>query len=237
MQIPDMVPTPVASTVVFVLIVAGLCGLLVWSARAAAGPAAARRLAGATALWLVLTGVVTGSGVLAGSPVRAVGFMVVCNLAGLGLALSPLGGAIARWAPLWALIGVQAFRLPLELVLHDWAQAGSIPAQMTWDGDNLDVITGIVALLAGLGLWRGWLGRGGAWGVTALGVGLLINVGLVAIRSVPGPLMAYPAAPPLLLPFHAPHGWIVPFCVAGALAGHVLAVRKLLGRYGPTFSA
>lgn len=224
-----MVPTPLASTVVFVLIVLGLCALFVWSVRQATDRKTARWAALGIGVWLLLTGAVTGSGALAASPVRVVGFMVICNLAGLGVALSPLGGALTRWAPLWALVGVQAFRLPLEVVLHDWGRAGSIPVQMTWEGDNLDVITGVVALVVGAGLWRGGLGRTAAWGATLVGVGLLVNVGQVAIRSVPGPLLSYPPEPPLLLPFQFPHGWIVPFCVAGALMGHVLAVRKLLG--------
>jgi hypothetical protein len=39
--------------------------------------------------------------------------------------------------------------------------------------------------------------------------------------------------PPVLLPFNFPHGWIVPFCMAPALAGHVLVFRWLR-RAGPT---
>ena len=32
----------------------------------------------------------------------------------------------------------------------------------------------------------------------------------------------------LLIALHAPYGWIVPFCVGGALAGHVITFRALL---------
>jgi len=225
-----MLPTPMVSTIAFVLIVLGLCALFVWTVQQATSTRTARRVAAGTALWLVLTGIVNGTGVLAASPVFIVGFMVVCNLLALAVALSPLGDAIARWAPLWALVGVQAFRVPLEVVLHDWAMAGSIPLQMSWEGDNIDVISGIVAAVGGLALWRGWAGQRTAWVVTLIGLGLLGNVAQVAIRSTPGPALSYPATPPLLLAFSFPHGWIVPFCVSGALLAHVVALRKLTGR-------
>ena len=57
---------------------------------------------------------------------------------------------------------------------------------------------------------------------------LLLNVLRVALLSTPGPFFSYTDAPPLLLAFHFPTGWIVPVCVGGALAGHVVLTRALL---------
>ena len=62
-----------------------------------------------------------------------------------GVALSPLGARLAT-LPLGALVAFQAFRLPLELVLHTWAAQGTIPEAMTWSGQNWDIVSGVVAL-------------------------------------------------------------------------------------------
>ena len=45
---------------------------------------------------------------------------------------------------------VQAFRLPLEMILHGLYDSGDLPVQMTWSGLNFDVVTGATAALLGL---------------------------------------------------------------------------------------
>ena len=230
---PELVSPPVATTAAFVGIVLGLCVVFLVAVRRATSARAAGLAGVGVAVWLVLTGlapvVLLDPGFLPG----VVGFFLASNLTALGVGLSPLGRALARSTPLWALVGVQAFRLPLEVILHAWAEAGTIPPQMSWSGDNLDVISGIVALVVGIGLWRGVMGRGAAWAATGIGLALLLNVMRVALLSVPGPLRAYTEGAPLLLAFHLPFAWIVPFCVAGALLGHVLTIRQLLGATRP----
>jgi hypothetical protein len=49
------------------------------------------------------------------------------------------------------------------------------------------------------------------------------------VRSSPVPLRTYTNEPPVLLALHAPFTWIVPVCVAGALFGHLITFRRLLG--------
>lgn len=179
---------------------------------------------------LGIMGVTTGlaeSGAMARDtmPSPAMGLFFISNLSAVALALSPVGRhlAAAVTPAFWLLL--QGFRLPLEVVLHLWQQAGSIPIQMSWSGQNLDVITGALSL--GLGLWwgrnprarwAGWLGH-------AVGLGLLFNVGRIALLSVPSPLQSFEA--PLLLPFHAPYLWIVPFAVSSALFAHIVGLRAL----------
>src|SRR5690606_14189116 len=100
-------------------------------------------------VWVGILSVLVGSGRMASLPMSGLpfffgGILIVSVATGL----SPLGGRIARQAPLAALVGFQAFRLPLELVLHRWAAEGTIPATMTWTGQNWDIVSGIVALVA-----------------------------------------------------------------------------------------
>lgn len=235
----DIYPIPdvgIASTIVFVAI----C-LAVTTAIAAFHVAAVRKhvafVAAAAVAWLSVTFAIAAAGLLlraAGSPAVAV-FPIACAVLAVTLAMLPAGRAVARSAPLWALVGLQGFRVPLEWWLHHEMGRGSIPPQMTWSGQNLDVVAGVVAIVAALVLARPRLSPRVAFVVALVsnivGLVLLLNVARVALRSVPGPLQAWPDAP-LILPLTAPFAWIVSVCVAGALWGHVVVFRAMTGR-GP----
>lgn len=141
----------------------------------------------------------------------------------VALAASPLGGRIAAAVPLAALVAFQGFRLPLEVVLHLWGDAGVAPTQLTWSGSNLDVVTGVVSLALAPFVPR-WPRL--AWVAQAVGVVLLANVLRIVVGSLPTPWQVWPD--PLMLPFRVPHVWIASVCVAGALAAHGITLRKLL---------
>jgi len=213
----------------FVAIVLGLCVGLVAAVKGLGHGRMAAWVGLGLGLWLGFTAWVPYSGWFSLGPPALIGFMVLCNGAGLALALSPVG-RVATGLPIALLIAWQGFRLPLELILHHWGQAGVIPMSMTWEGQNFDVITGILAVLSAPVAWFGGPGlqRRVGWVFGIVGFGLLLNVGRVAIQSSPGPLRSF-GEPPLALAFHSPTVWIVPFCVAGALFGHVVLFRRLLG--------
>jgi urea transporter len=132
--------------------------------------------------------------------------------------------------PAGALVAFHAFRLPLELVLHAWYTAGSVPIQLTYAGQNLDLITGVAAVIVGAAaLARPAAARPLVWAFNVLGSVLLLNVMRIVVGSLPSPLRTFTDAPPLLLPFAAPFTWIVPLAVGPALLGHVVLFRALLG--------
>ncbi len=177
------------------------------------------------AVWLAAIAVLVRSGFVAVAPMPrlmffAGGITLVCLLAGL---LAP-GRWIAGAVPIAALVAFQGFRLPLELILHAWAEQGTIPATMTWTGQNWDVVTGVTALVAAPFAARA---RAAAWIADVVGLLLLANVFRVVVLSSPLPF-AWPVSPPLLLAFHLPYALIVPICVGGALFGHVALTRALL---------
>lgn len=124
-------------------------------------------------------------------------------------------------------MGFQAFRIPLEVILHVWMLGGSLPIQMTWEGQNFDILTGIVALVFGIAASFRALPKALVWAVNLFGLALLLNVMRIAITSTPIPLRTFMNDPPVLLVFHFPYGWIMPFCVGGALFGHILVFRWL----------
>jgi hypothetical protein len=245
-RVPFVDPSPLSILAFLCVVAFVLVALLngVYSASQASQGAALKRtllVGGATAVWLTLLSLVVASGAIAASPVpRLLLFLIASNLAGLLLAASPVGRWVATGVPIWALVGFQGFRLPLELVLHSWAEQGTIPTTMTWNGSNLDIITGIIAVLSA------WLirtlgghdgrSRAAAWLVNIVGFALLVNVGRVAVLSSPLPF-AWGVSPPLQLAFFMPYALIVPVCVAGALAGHIVLTRALLTGAGSAHAA
>lgn len=236
-EVPAMVPPSAASTVVFVALVLGL-GLLLVAGVARAGRALGEsereraRWTWGSALgigaFLALTGVLSGSGVLQRPtlPPPVALFAGGSMLVAIAAAFSPLGTRLVRGVPIAALVGFQAFRLPLELVLHAWKEQGVLPVQMTYEGDNFDIVSGVLALAVGIALTRK-PSRALVWVFNAVGFALLLNVATIALRSSPLPIRSYLNDPPVLLAFHFPYGWIVPICVGGAMFGHLLVFRWL----------
>ncbi len=177
-------------------------------------------------IWLGILSALVASGRLGSLPLNGLPFffgpiLLFC----VGFALSPVGGRLAAAIPLAALVGFQAFRLPLELVLHAWFKQGVIPETMTWSGYNWDILSGIAALLcAPLANRHRWAARL----ANVVGFALLLNVMRVAILSAPVPF-GWNVQPPLLLAFHLPYALIAPVCVGGALFGHIVLTRALWG--------
>ena len=145
----------------------------------------------------------------------------------LTAALSPYGRRLAEALPFGALIGFQAFRLPLELVMHRAAAIGLMPVQMSYAGQNFDIVTGTlaipVALLAAFNRAPLALIRV----CNLLGLALLLNVVIVAIASLP----VFAAFGPDRLNTwvaDAPFVWLPAILVVAALMGHVLLWRRLI---------
>lgn len=173
--------------------------------------------------WLIAVAKFSASGIMAANPMPMIPIFFAVNLlTAVAFAFSPVGTALAA-LPLPALVAFQGFRLPLELVLHDWAEQEVIPTTMTWTGSNWDIVTGIVSLA----LAPFSKNPAVAWVANIIGIVLLFNVARVAVMSSPLPF-AWDVQPPLQLAFFIPYSWIAPVCVAGALAGHIILTRALL---------
>lgn len=224
----NFVPASISSVASFLAIVVAVAGAILAALWRAYGPSRVfALLVAGLGLWLALLSALVASGRMSSLPLMGLPFffgsiLVLCVAAGL----SPLGRHLAGTTPLAALVGFQAFRLPLELVLHSWAAQGTIPETMTWTGQNWDIISGISALVAAPFANRF---RVAAWTANLIGAVLLLNVLRVAILSSPFPF-GWGQQPPLLLALHLPYMLIGPVCVGGALFGHIVLTRALWRR-------
>ena len=147
------------------------------------------------------------------------------------LVFSPVGTRLTANTSLGAVVALQAFRIPVELLLHRLYVEGTIPVEMTYAGRNFDILSGVSGLLLGGWLLAGRpLSRGvvAAWNV--LGVALLANIVAVAVLSTPTPFRQFTGGPPNLLPSTFPYVWLPSFLVQVALGSHLLVFRLLRHR-------
>lgn len=121
------------------------------------------------------------------------------------------------------LVLFHAFRLPLELVLHGWFENGTVPEQMTFSGYNFDIVIGSLALV--LTPIADKVPRVVVKLFHTLGLVMLTIIGVIAILSAPTPFKQFDGIP-LNVAYHFPYVLIVTICVAGAIFGHISALRK-----------
>ncbi|MBX3474420.1 MAG: hypothetical protein KF754_08560 [Planctomycetes bacterium] len=177
--------------------------------------------------WLALTGAVAAAGLLAPAPDKPPPNMALALTGTLtlgGLALTAPGKRMAqRIAGKWV-VGMQAFRIPVEVCLWLGAETGVSPVLMSWHGRNFDVINGV------LGLWmaRRAVPRPVLVAFHLLGLALVFNVAGHAIAATPGPLQQIHGAenvPMFVTTF--PYVWLPALLVPLAIAGHILGLRQL----------
>jgi hypothetical protein len=144
-------------------------------------------------------------------------------------AFSKTGSALLRVVPGQWLIIMQSFRLFVELLLWFAFLSRKLPVQMTFEGGNLDFITGILALPVGYFCFikKRWPTKY-AVAFNILGLVLLVNILVIAVLSMPGSLRVFDNEPSgrLLggIPFIVLPGVLVPL----AYTLHIFSLRQLL---------
>ncbi|HEX6748006.1 MAG TPA: hypothetical protein VF092_12000 [Longimicrobium sp.] len=224
------------------LLVAAAFPVLVYRSARSVGDADAPRrglvTAALTAAWMAVTFALAASGRLRFDtvPPTMLPLMLVAWGLALRVGLSRTGARLAEGLPLAVLVGVQGFRLPLELLMHRAWSEGLMPVQMSFNGRNFDIVTGTTALLL-----AAWLvaARGrvplrvvAAWNV--VGTLLLANVLVVALLSTPTPLRIFTNEPANVWIAQAPWIWLPAIFVPAAIAGHVVIFRRLRREFART---
>ncbi len=98
------------------------------------------------------------------------------------------GARVALAFPLWVLIGTQAFRVGVELFIHQLWMDGLVPKMLTFAGANVDIYIGASAPLIAWLSRHGWRGQRLALFWNVLGLLSLANVVARAVLTAPGPL-------------------------------------------------
>jgi hypothetical protein len=186
---------------------------------------------GVLIVWIGIPGFLAWRGVLDRYdplPPPALLLLLGLTVLTIGFVLSGVGARLAAGISLGAVVAFQAFRIPVELLLHGLYVEGIVPVQMTYAGRNFDVVTGISGLL--LGLWllsRKPVPRGVVVLWNLVGLALLVNIVAIAVVSTPVPFRRFVDSSPHTLPSTFPFIWLPSFLVQVALGSHLLIFRQL----------
>jgi len=147
------------------------------------------------------------------------------------VAFSKRGTQLLQTVPSHWLVFMQSFRVIVELLLLFAFMAGKLPVQMTFEGRNFDVITGLLALpigylLAGKKIYAPKL----AIAFNIIGVLLLLNILVIAVLSMPTSIRYFMNEPSNTLvgqfPFILLPGVLVPI----AYTMHIFSLRQLFAK-------
>ncbi len=153
---------------------------------------------------------------------------VLALMAAFGL--SRVGDAAAASVPLVLLIGLQAFRFPLELLMHRGMTRGIVPEALSYGGLNYDILTGLgaLALVAAFSA-RASVPRWALWAWNLWGAWCLLVIISVAVAS--SPMLRLFGDDPRHVNTWAlffPYVWVPAVLVTNAGATHIAVTRALL---------
>lgn len=218
------------SDTLFILLTMGLATLVVIGARHALGGAAARNTALALGSWLTLVAVLAATGFYADTtaiPPRLV-FMIapviiVLVVAAISATVSVAADATSQT---W-LIGLQGFRVVVELILWMLHRQGIVPVQMTVEGLNVDIVVGLAALVLLVPMLRGWQPkRGVILAFNVAGLIIVTNIVVVGILSAPSPVRLFMNEPANTIVATFPYCWLPGIVVPIAYILHIMSLRK-----------
>ncbi|MBS1840377.1 MAG: hypothetical protein JSS69_02125 [Acidobacteria bacterium] len=214
-----MNPGPVYLAILFSLIVGAVQGELTRRSK---------QLGSALFLWLAVTGVLSLTPMLHDFSQRPPRIMLLVVLSFVGVYFGSKFSAAAKLIEtpgLAWLIGFQVFRVAVEIFLYLGHRAGFVPVQMTFEGRNWDVFTGLTALPMA---WLVAKNKAPKWLIYAwntIGLALLLNVTIVAALSMPTPLRHFHSEPANMFVTYFPYIWLPTYLVQVAWLSHLLIFR------------
>ncbi|WP_246343540.1 hypothetical protein [Adhaeribacter radiodurans] len=135
-----------------------------------------------------------------------------------------LKGLNLKWLTL-----LHVVRIPVELVLFSLALHQVVPDLMTFEGRNLDILSGITApIVYYFGFVKHHLSPKLLliWNFACLG--LLLNIVVNAILSVPTPFQQFAFDQPNIALLYFPFVWLPCFIVPVVLMSHLASIRQLI---------
>jgi hypothetical protein len=185
-------------------------------------------------IWISYVGLLGYFGVVKNTAMRPPGivFIVVPVIFFLVFFIARFSAdaGVALSFPLWILLGIQCFRVGVELFLHQLWINGIVPRMLTFEGANVDIYIGASAPLIAWLSTRRPLGLRLALAWNVLGLLALMNVVTRAVLTSPGPFNLIHTEVPNRMFGTFPFMFIPGFFVPLAVTLHVLAIRAISSR-------
>ena len=132
--------------------------------------------------------------------------------------------------PQW-IVWMQSFRIAVELLILVAFINEKLPVQMTFEGRNFDILSGILALPVGYVLAKGKsYAPKLAIAFNVIGMLLLINILVIAVLSMPTPIRYFMNEPANTLVAQFPYILLPGVLVPIAYTMHIFSLRQLLAK-------
>lgn len=218
------------SDILFIVLTGSLFFLILAGAQRAFGANGGMKTGIALSLWLLIVGILAGSGFYAdvtAFPPRLTFLIIPVVVMILLAAFAPSVRRAATAIPQIWLIGLQAFRIVMELILWMLYREGIVPVQMTFEGRNFDMLVGIAALVMVIPMLRGWQPkRGVIVAFNVCGLIILTNVVVIGLLSAPTPFRQFMNEPANTFVMALPYCWLPGIVVPCAYLLHIMSLRR-----------
>jgi hypothetical protein len=182
--------------------------------------------------WLVLQGVIAYSGFYTntlGVPPRFTLAPIPTFICMIFLFVTSAGRRFIDSLQLPTLTLLHAVRLPVEIVLFWLFLHKVVPQEMTFEGRNFDIISGVTAPVAA------YFARRNnnkyillSWNILCLC--LLVNIVVTAMFAAPFAFQRIAFNQPNVAVLYFPYVWLPAFIVPLVLFSHLVAIRKLVSK-------
>ena len=126
---------------------------------------------------------------------------------------------------------ISIVRIPVEICIYWFAMEKIVPNELTFEGRNWDILSGITAPLIAYAYYKGYIGRKTLliWNFVALI--LVIAIVSQAILAIPSPFQQMGIDQPNIAVLYFPFNWLASFIVPIVFFTHFAALRQLLLRH------
>ena len=125
---------------------------------------------------------------------------------------------------------IHLIRIPVELVLYGLYLEKTIPELMTFEGRNYDIFAGLTAPFIAYGISNHKIAKKALLIWNFMGLGLLLNIVVNAIRSAPSPIQKFAFYERNIAILHFPFSWLPTFVVPVVLWAHLVSIRQLINK-------
>jgi hypothetical protein len=191
---------------------------------------------GSLITWGVFVSVWSGSGIMGNFSNFPFNFIPVVAIPLVTITIVTLTGTFKQILSKIAaekIIQLQSFRFFVEILLWMLFISSAAPIQMTFEGRNFDILSGITAPLIAYLVLRNKISKPLvlAWNIACLL--LLINIVTVAILSTPSPVRVFMNEPANTIVTTFPVSFLPGFLVPLAYTLHFFSIRQLSAKDQP----
>ncbi|MEL7532870.1 MAG: hypothetical protein AAFN10_16240 [Bacteroidota bacterium] len=181
-------------------------------------------------LWLAFTGTLAYLGIFSNFEVLPPPMFINLTVPIIGIIIwirQKSTKEILAGIPLFWLPAAQSFRIIVEILLWLLFAASLLPKQLTFEGYNFDILSGLLGLTLAIMMYRTirhplrWLKL-----YNYVGLALLLTIVTMAILSMPTPFRQFMNEPSNEIVAQFPIVWLPAFLVPFAFALHLLSLQQ-----------